>query len=291
LQMIKSADSNLAAIGGENKGMAIVIISRGCYHRGSEVARKVAAELGYECISREVLLEASKLFDIPELKLMHAIENAPSLLDRIGRNRKNYIAYIRTALLRRIQKDNAVYHGFAGHFFLQGIPGILKVRVFADVEERVKDEMKREDVSAEKALHTVIRDDEERRSWALSLYGMDPADPTLYDMLLHIGTLTVEDAARIVAEAAALPSFQMTPDSKRLLNDRVMASQVESLLVEEFPRVQVTAKNGEAFVNIDTGLSIHTLLTEKQKIFEKVESIAIGMGGAEKVRVTFDHPI
>jgi hypothetical protein len=151
--------------------------------------------------------------------------------------------------------------------------------------------MEREGVNAEKARQTVIKDDEERRNWAVSLYGMDPADPTLYDMLLRIGTLTVDAAARIVAEAAALPSFQMTPEAKRLLNDRVLASQVEALLVEEFPRVEVTARNGEAFVYIHTGLSIHTLLTEKQKIIEKVESIAIGLGGAEKVHVSFDHPI
>jgi hypothetical protein len=42
---------------------------------------------------------------------------------------------------------------------------------------------------------------------------------------------------------------------------------------------------------IHTGLSIHALLTEKQKIIEKIESITIGLGGAEKVHVTFDHPI
>jgi cytidylate kinase len=111
-----------------------------------------------------VLLQASKLFDIPELKLMHAIEDAPSLLERLGRDRKKYITYIRTALLRRIQKDNVVYHGFAGDFFLQGIPAVLKVRVFADFEARVKDEMEREGVSAEKARQTVIKDDEERSS-------------------------------------------------------------------------------------------------------------------------------
>jgi cytidylate kinase len=271
--------------------MAVIVISRGCYARGSEVAKNVAAELGYKCISREVLLEASALFDIPEFKLMHAIEDAPSLIERLGRDRKKYIAFIRTALLRHIQQNNIVYHGFAGHFFVQGIPAVLKVRVFADLEERIKDEMEREGVSAEKARQVVVKDDEERRNWALSLYGMDTSDPALYDMLLHIGMLTVDDAARIIAEAATLPSFQMTPESKRLLNDRVLASQVEALLLEEFPRVQVTARTGEAFVHIHTGLSIHTLLTEKQKIIEKVESIAIGLGGAEKAHVSFEHPI
>jgi cytidylate kinase len=255
------------------------------------VAQKTAAELGYKCISREVLLEASKLFDIPELKLVRAIHDAPSLLERFGHDKKKYVAFIRTALLRKVQRGNVVYHGFAGHFFLQGIPSVLKVRIFTDLEERIKDEMEREGVTAEKARQTVMKDDEERRNWALSLYGMDTSDPTLYDMLLHIGTLTVDDAARIIAETATLPSFQTTPESKRLLNDRVLASQVESLLLEEFPRVQVTARNGEAFVHIHTGLSIHTLLTEKQKIIEKVESIAIGLGGAEKAHVSFDHPI
>jgi cytidylate kinase len=271
--------------------MPIIAISRGCFKRGSEVAQKVAEALGYECISREVLLEASKLFDIPELKLMHAIQDAPSLLERFGRDRKKYVAYIRTALLRHVQKDNVVYHGFAGHFFLQDIPAVLKVRVYADLEERVKEEMDRESVGAEKARQTVVKDDEERRKWALSLYGMDTADPALYDMLLHIGALTVDDAARTIVETARLPSFQTTSESKRLLNERVLAAQVEALLLEEFPRIQVTARDREVFVNIHTGLSMHTLLTEKQKIIEKVETIAIGLGGAERAHVTLDSPV
>lgn len=267
--------------------MASVVISRGCYQRGSEVAKRAARELGYECISREVLLEASKLFDIPELKLTHAIEDAPSLLERLGRDRQKYIAYIRTVLLREVQKGNVVYHGFAGHFFLQGIPGVLKVRIYADLEERVKEEMEREGASAEKARQTVVKDDEERRRWALSLYGMDTADPALYDMFLRIGALTVKDAARIIAEAAQLTSFQMTPESKRQLNDRVLASQVESMLIEEFVGVEVTARDGEAFIHIHTGLSAQMRLNAKE-ITARVETIAIELGGADKAQVIFD---
>jgi hypothetical protein len=54
--------------------------------------------------------------------------------------------------------------------------------------------------------------------------------------------------------------------------------------------VEVTAQNGEAFVHLHTNLYIYELLTAKQ-IVEEVEAIAIGLGGAEKVNVTFDHPI
>ncbi len=270
--------------------MAIVIVSRGCYRRGSEVAERAARLLGYTCLSREVLLEASKIFDIPELRLVRAIEEAPTLLERLGRDRRKYIAFIRTALLREVQKDNVIYHGYAGHFFLRGVPAVLKVRVFADLEERIREEMAASETTAEKARERVLRDDEERRRWALSLYGMDPADPALYDLWLHIGTMKVEDAARLLAEAASLPCFQMTPEAKRLLNDRVLEAQVESYLIEEFPRFTVTVERGLARVHIVTGFSVHTLLQEKPKIVEKVQALA-ALAGAENVQVTFDHPL
>ena len=271
--------------------MPIIAISRGSFSRGREVAESAAALLGYRCISREVLLEASQLFDIPELKLRRAIHEAPSLLSRLGRDQKKYVAFIRTALLREVQWDNVVYHGFAGHFFLQGISCAFKVRIFADLEARVREEMKREGITAERAESMLKKDDEERRRWGLSLYGMDTADPTLYDMLLHLGTLTVEDAAHLIAATAARPSFQATAECKKRLADRVLAAQVESVLIDEFPGIQVTAEDGEARVQLTTGLSIHTLLLEKKKIVERVEALAMELGGAEKVSVTFDHPI
>jgi hypothetical protein len=62
--------------------MSIVTISRGTYTRGKEIAEKLAAKLGYECLSREILLEASEQFNIPEIKLVRAIHNAPSILER-----------------------------------------------------------------------------------------------------------------------------------------------------------------------------------------------------------------
>jgi len=36
--------------------MSIITISRGSYSRGKEVAVKLAQALGYECLSRDILL-------------------------------------------------------------------------------------------------------------------------------------------------------------------------------------------------------------------------------------------
>jgi hypothetical protein len=39
--------------------MSVITISRGSYSHGKEIAEKVAQKLGYECISREIILEAA----------------------------------------------------------------------------------------------------------------------------------------------------------------------------------------------------------------------------------------
>ena len=126
--------------------MSIITISRGSYSRGKEVAEKLAQRLGYECVSRDVLIEASDEFNIPEIKLVRAIHDSPSVLDRFTHGKEKYVAYIRAAVLKRVQKDNVVYHGLAGHFFLQEVPHVMKVRIIADFEDRVKEEMKRENI-------------------------------------------------------------------------------------------------------------------------------------------------
>ena len=146
--------------------MSIITISRGSYNRGKEVAEKLAQKLGYKCISREILLEASKEYNVPEIKLIRAIQDSPSILDRLTHNKEKYITYIRAALLKHMQKDNVVYHGLFGHFFLQNIPHVLKVRIVGDLEDRVEDEVKREGISADKAREIIMRDDGERR-WSI----------------------------------------------------------------------------------------------------------------------------
>ena len=82
--------------------MSIITISRGSYNRGKEVAEKLAQKLGYKCISREILLEASEEYNVPEIKLIRAIQDSPSILDRLTHNKEKYITYIRAALLKHM---------------------------------------------------------------------------------------------------------------------------------------------------------------------------------------------
>ncbi len=271
--------------------MSIITISRGSYSRGKEVAERVAQALGYECISRDVLIEASEQFNIPEIKLVRAIHDAPSLLDRFGHGRERYVAYIRAALLKHVQNDNVVYHGLAGHFFLMGIPHVLKVRIIADIEDRIKEEMKRENISAETARYVLKKDDDERRKWGLKLYGIDTSDPSLYDMVLHIKTMKVEDAVKILVDTVNIPHFQTTPESQRILDDLCLAAQIQAALVQESPTVKVSCADGQAHVSVVAPLALATPISAEQKTIARLKNQIMQIPGVKKVTVNVLPPI
>ena len=207
--------------------MSIITISRGSYYRGKYVAEKLAETLGYECISREIILEASEEFNIPEIKLIRAIHDAPSILERLTHQKEKFLAFIRMTLLKHVQRDNVVYHGLFGHFFLQDVPHVLKVRIVGDLEVRVADEAKREGISPDKAREIILRDDEERRKWALYLYGADWWDATLYDLVIHLKTITVDDAVSLLSHVVQLPGFQTTPQSQEIIDNLLEAARLE----------------------------------------------------------------
>ena len=232
--------------------MGVITISRGSYSKGKETAEKLAQRLGYECISRDILLETSAHFNINELKLIRAIHDAPSILDRFKHGKEKYIIFIREAFLEHIRKDNVIYHGLAGHFFCQGIPNILKVRIIANLEDRIKEEMRREHIPEKEARHILKKDDEERRKWGMYLYGIDTKDPALYDVVLHIDNLGVDDAVEILADMAKRPCFQPTAESQKMIDDYHLAAIAQEILFDRFPAAQVKCKNGVVFVTIET---------------------------------------
>lgn len=232
--------------------MAIITISRGSYSRGKEVAEKVAKKLGYDCISRDILLDASEMFKIPEIKLIRAIEDSPSVLDRFHNGKERYVAYIQAALLRYFKEDNIVYHGFAGHFFVKDIAHVLKVRIIADMEERVRLEMETENVSEEKAVKAIIKNDEQRRKWSLFLYGIDTWESSLYDLVIHIKNINADDAADIICNAVSLDRFRTTGESQKRIEDLALAAEVKATLLDLSSYVEASADNGTVHVSAKT---------------------------------------
>jgi cytidylate kinase len=259
--------------------MTIITISRGSFSKGKEVAEATAKRLGFRCVSRDVLLDASDRFSIPELKLERAIHDAPSILERFTHGRQRYIAYIRSALAECLVEDDVVYHGLAGHLLLRGVDHVLKVRIIADLADRVSHEMRRDGVDAEVARSRIAQDDEARRRWTQSLYDTDPCDPALYDLVIHIHRFTIDDAVNTICRAAGLDQFATTVRSQRRMSDLALACRIKAALVDQFAEVAVSCEYGNVLVYSSRGERT------SRKLEARVASVTEKLAGINNVEV------
>jgi len=252
--------------------MPIITISRGTYSGGKEVAEKLSKKLNYECISREIILETCAEFNIPEIKLVRALHDAPTVLERFQHGKDRYLSYYRYALLKHVQKDNVVYHGLAGHYLLREISHVLKVRVISDMNHRVQEEMKRAGISEKEARSLLKNDDKERRKWGLQVYGTDTWDSRLYDMVLHLNSLTIDDTVEVLLQIAQKPQFKATEQSQNALESALKKAKLHSILVEYSANVKIT---------LDEEQVVISNVREDQK--KKIEKLTLAVDGINSV--------
>jgi cytidylate kinase len=211
--------------------MAIIAISRGTFSGGEALATRVAERLGYRCLSRETLLdEAATAYGVPAAALVGAMEKRPAFWQRVLGERTAHLACVRATLGGHAQADNLVYHGLAGHLLLPGIPHILRVRVIADLDYRIKAASAQHQRGYAEARAYLDQVDTERRQWIRFLFDVEWDDPALYDAVLNLSRMRLGTACETVARLAAAEAFQPTPESRRALENLTLASRVTAQL-------------------------------------------------------------
>jgi cytidylate kinase len=197
---------------------------------GKKLAESVAEHLGYRCISREIIIRAADEYGVPEGKLFEAIQKTPSIFQKLSFERDRYLAYIQASLCEYAKDDNLVYHGNAGHFLLEGISHVLRVRLVADMPYRIRAAMEQFNFSEKEALKYIERVDKGRVKWTNFLYGRDWRSPELYDMVLNLERTDLDFISEMVIHAVRQIQFQITPQSSKDMGDLLLASRVRVAL-------------------------------------------------------------
>lgn len=235
--------------------MKIITISTDRYTKGTEIAEKVAQKMGFECVSREIILSAAKAYGVPEMKLLKAIKDGPTILDMFSRDRQRYMAYIKAVVADYMLKHDIVYHGLVGHPVIRGVSHVLKVRIIANLEDRIRLEMARENVSEEKARKIIATLDEQQKKWGKAVYGIDVTNPIFYDLIInvgHIGADDTEDAVDTIIDTAGHKKFQPNTYSLNCLKNIALSCRVKAALVEKDAKVEAKSDKGNVFVYTKT---------------------------------------
>lgn len=211
--------------------MAIITISRGTFSGGQNLAECIAAKLGYSCISRQVLVNAASKYGVPLQKLSDALEEPPGFLQRLTKERAHYLTYIRAALAREVKDNNVVYHGLAGHLLLGQLPALLKVRVIAGMEFRIKHALERHNFKKEEeAIEFIKKVDERRARWTKFLYHVDWTEPSLYDIVINLNNISLDGACEILSHTVGLSEFKVTSEIHKVMEDLYLSTEVRALI-------------------------------------------------------------
>lgn len=210
--------------------MAIITISRGTKSGGLALAQCLAQTLEYPMVGHEVIEEAASALGVTEEALDHTMQDAPKLWDRDPATQKVYLAAVRAALAEHVAEGNLVYHGLAGQLLLKNLPAVLRVRLIAPVESRVRTLMEQRQMDQAAAEQYINHVDEHRSRWVKAMYGEHIDDPALYDMVINLETMSVPVACKLVAATIKRPEFAITPEVKTKLEDFLLACRVKAAL-------------------------------------------------------------
>ena len=265
--------------------MSVITITRGAFSGGPELAERVASQLGYRCVSREVLLQASERYGIPEAKFTEILDTAPHWWERWQEGLRLYRIVLQAAMCEVAHGGDLVYHGHAGHELFPGIRHVLKVYLTAPVSYRVEQVRARQGMSESAALHYIEQVDKARTRRLQAIFGGDWRDPSRYDVVLNVAYMSLDAAGHLIVEAARCRDYQPTPESEQAFQDLTISARVQAALI-----VSPKTRNLMINVSVERGRVRLSGILAHLDLEPEIIRIAEGIPGVTKVEAEFDSP-
>ena len=273
--------------------MPIVTISRGTLSGGEALAQCLSEKSGYPALGLEVIKDAASLYGISESAINEQLKQGPKVIERLlGEKRRIYIIAVQSALAERALKGDFIYHGLAGHFLLQGVPGVLKVRLVAPLAYRVQKVMEKKRLTEGAAKKYIENVDEKRKRWTKFLYNADITDPLLYDAIINIETMTLDTACGMIMHALSQPEFKDTPEKHKAIENFALACQVKTKLAlnerTKGMELEVEAREGKVRIWGKLYTTIGTFATGTRHAENEIINIAKSIPGVKEAKVELE---
>src|SRR6059036_3159489 len=239
--------------------MAIIVMSHQMGAGGPEIGMALAQRLGYRYVNQELLLDAARRYGLAEDKLSHLDESKPTLFERFDTETRHHITVLQTTCLEFAEDDNCVLMRGGGQWLLRGVPHVLRIRIIAPFEYRVKQWIKRttemtgETPNQRAAADLVRRDDVEKSGRMQYLYEVDIADPTLYELVVNTEKMKYEATMAVIEGFVRRPDMATTDAGRQMVVSRALASRVQVALAThpETRRYRITVEAQAGVVTLE----------------------------------------
>ena len=213
--------------------MSVVAVSENMGSLGIEIGHLLAAWLGYQFAERDLISKAADRFGADVARLSHAVEERPTLGDRLSTAQRRFAQYVEATVQEMAARDDIVLVGLASTIILAGMPHTLRVRVTAPEGRRAERVAQAQGLDPTAALDRIRHSDRERGGRVWFLHHVDLEDPLLYDLVINTDRLEAEEGAWLVQQALQHPRFRSTEASRLTMRDLSLVAQARAVLVAD----------------------------------------------------------
>jgi hypothetical protein len=129
---------------------------------------------------------------------------------------------------------------------------VLRVLVIAQEDFRVETATRELGIESEEVYTAIHKSDNKISKWSRHMYGFEWNDPSLYDLVLQIGRIRIQDAVQIIQGLLETGAFDPTTASQRTFEDEFLASVVWSALTKNErtnnSNLMIMARNGRVTI-------------------------------------------
>jgi cytidylate kinase len=214
--------------------MAVITLSRQYGSGGREIAARICDLLGYRYLDKQLIIKTALEAGLSTSEMLEFREESPNTRNFIERllmpgppaaaeiairvptsgkeedltlemlDSEKCRALVRSVIHAEYKNGNAVIVGRGGQAVLQGLPGALHVLVQASMPARILRIQQMEGVGMEQAYHSALEHDRVTARYLDRVFGVRWDDQMLYHIELNSSKVGIEQAARIVAQAASI---------------------------------------------------------------------------------------
>ncbi len=256
--------------------MSIITILSAKYCPDGTIIKKIASEFEYEIFNDEDIISKASAFTGISVNRINAVLNREiSIFNRFSHEKEKTLAGLKAVLSDIIQKDKLIISGLTGQMIPKGISHCLSVCITSDLKVRIENALS-SGQSEKESRKTIEKEDSKHAHWINEFFGKkDPYDPTLYDILFPLNPNNGDELFQLIKKS--LPVLKKTKVSGRIINDFVLESEIENLLIEEGHFVDVCSNEG----NIT--LTINKNVLNPGKLEEELKSLISGLDKVKSV--------
>lgn len=182
--------------------MAIITISRQLGSQGTEIAKTLQTELGFNYYDKEALEEELiREYHVPQKRVEKYSEKKPPLWKMFSIEKERYFHCLNTRMYNFARKGDCIIVGMGGPALFKDVPGTLRVRVIAPEQLRIERMQKEYGLTEQKAKHLIKHSDHDRAGFYQCFFHVDWNDPNLYDVLINTDNVTIEEAVQQIKDA------------------------------------------------------------------------------------------